>query len=96
MDWLSTVRGRAGVAFDRWLLYGTAGLAFAKVSLDSSVTVGNPPMGALTGSEDRTKMGMDCWRRGRCFYHASPMAYGRGSITTWATSPSDRHTRNRT
>ena len=50
MDWLSTVRGRVGLAFDRWLLYGTAGVAFAKVSLDTSVTVGDPPMGQLTGS----------------------------------------------
>ena len=45
MDWLSTVRGRVGVAFDQWLLYGTAGVAFAKVSLDTAVTIGDPPMG---------------------------------------------------
>lgn len=31
MDWLSTVRGRAGWAFDRVLLYGTGGAAFAPV-----------------------------------------------------------------
>jgi outer membrane immunogenic protein len=28
MNWLATVRGRLGVAFDRWLLYGTGGVAF--------------------------------------------------------------------
>ena len=30
-NWLSTVRGRAGWAFDRVLLYGTGGAAFAPV-----------------------------------------------------------------
>jgi outer membrane immunogenic protein len=30
-DWMSTVRGRAGWAFDRVLLYGTGGVAFAPV-----------------------------------------------------------------
>lgn len=29
MNWLATVRGRLGVAMDRWLLYGTAGIAFS-------------------------------------------------------------------
>jgi len=34
-DWLSTVRGRAGVTFDRVLVYGTGGVAFT--SLETSV-----------------------------------------------------------
>jgi len=29
MNWLSTVRGRLGLAMDRWLLYGTGGVAFS-------------------------------------------------------------------
>ena len=29
MNWLATVRGRLGVAMDRWLLYGTGGVAFS-------------------------------------------------------------------
>lgn len=29
MSWLATVRGRLGVAMDRWLLYGTGGVAFS-------------------------------------------------------------------
>ncbi len=29
MSWLATVRGRLGVAMDRWLLFGTAGVAFS-------------------------------------------------------------------
>jgi len=29
VDWTSTVTGRAGMAFDRWLVYGKGGVAFA-------------------------------------------------------------------
>jgi len=29
IDWTSTVTGRAGLAFDRWLVYGKGGVAFA-------------------------------------------------------------------
>lgn len=32
VDWMSTLRGRAGFAADRFLLYGTAGVAFAGVT----------------------------------------------------------------
>lgn len=32
VDWVGTLRGRAGVAFDSVLLYATAGVAFANVS----------------------------------------------------------------
>lgn len=47
-EWLATVRGRVGYAFDRTLLYGTAGAAFANVqtglnppaTFDSSVEAG--------------------------------------------------------
>ncbi len=34
-DWFSTLRGRAGYAFDRYMLYGTGGLAFGDVSLST-------------------------------------------------------------
>jgi outer membrane immunogenic protein len=93
MDWLSTVRGRAGVALDRWLLYGTAGLAFAKVSLDSSVTVGNPPMGALTGSEDTTKSGWTAGGGGavaitpHISLKAEAIYYDLGDVTVRSTHP---------
>ncbi|RKE69355.1 hemoglobin/transferrin/lactoferrin receptor protein [Pseudorhodoplanes sinuspersici] len=29
-DWMATIRGRLGYAFDRWFVYGTGGLAFLK------------------------------------------------------------------
>ena len=57
MDWISTVRGRVGLPFDHWLIYGTGGLAVADVSMNSTVTVGNPPLGQLLGSTDKTKAG---------------------------------------
>jgi outer membrane immunogenic protein len=30
VDWISTLTGRVGVAFDRWLVYGKGGVAWAK------------------------------------------------------------------
>jgi len=35
-SWLSTVRGRAGYAFDRFLVYGTGGVAFGNVRANFS------------------------------------------------------------
>jgi outer membrane immunogenic protein len=37
VSWLATVRGRVGYAFDRYLVYGTGGIAFAGVG-DTDVT----------------------------------------------------------
>jgi len=34
IDWLATLRGRAGVAFDNVLVYGTAGLAYGAGSIE--------------------------------------------------------------
>lgn len=36
-DWLASVRGRAGYAFDRLLIYGTGGVAFTKYKFDQIV-----------------------------------------------------------
>jgi outer membrane immunogenic protein len=43
-DWYGTVRGRVGYAFDRWMAYGTGGVAFTHIragyeNFDSSLTV---------------------------------------------------------
>jgi len=32
LDWMGSVRGRVGVAFSQWLVYGTGGVAFAHFS----------------------------------------------------------------
>ena len=57
LDWISTLRGRIGVPFQDLLVYGTGGFAFADVSMDSSVTVSDPPIGSLVGSTETTKVG---------------------------------------
>jgi outer membrane immunogenic protein len=37
VDWLGTARGRVGYAFDRFVAYGTGGLAWANAEYDSGV-----------------------------------------------------------
>ncbi len=37
LEWLATVRGRAGFAFDSLLVYGTAGVAFGEIESGASV-----------------------------------------------------------
>ncbi len=43
--WLATVRPRIGYAYDRALFFGTAGVAFGKVSFSNTYT-GHSPLGA--------------------------------------------------
>jgi outer membrane immunogenic protein len=95
MDWLSTVRARVGIALDRWLLYGTGGLAFGEVSLQSSVTVGQPAMGRLTGSEDATESGWTAGGGGalavtdNVSLKAEALYYDLGQISSRSTSSAD-------
>jgi len=44
LDWFSTVRGRAGIAFAHALLYVTGGLAIGEVQSDTAVTFGTFPV----------------------------------------------------
>lgn len=50
-DWLATVRGRAGYAWDRVLLYATGGGAFAPASVGGNANFagGSTTMGGFTG-----------------------------------------------
>jgi outer membrane immunogenic protein len=57
MHWISTVRGRIGLPFDHFLVYATGGLAIASLDMNTTVTVGDPPLGQLIGSTDKTKAG---------------------------------------
>lgn len=52
LDYLATVRLKAGVGLDRFLVYGTGGVAFGNVE----TTIVNTPFG-LAGSEDDTRVG---------------------------------------
>jgi outer membrane immunogenic protein len=38
LDWLMTVRGRAGFAYNNWMAYGTGGVAVTRATLQSSST----------------------------------------------------------
>src|SRR5262245_7714759 len=52
LDWYSTLRGRAGLSWDRWLGYVTAGLAVGH--LESSFEAS---LGPFAGSDSRTRYG---------------------------------------
>ena len=95
MDWLSTFRGRLGFASGRWLVYGTGGVAFAKVSLDQSVEVSAPANGRLAGSDEATKSG---WTAGggaaisltnHVSLRAEALFYDLGHIVVHASDPND-------
>jgi len=50
LDWISTLAGRAGFAFDRWLVYGKLGAAWAHGSGSAFGTMG--PLGASVSFSD--------------------------------------------
>jgi outer membrane immunogenic protein len=57
MDYLGTIRGRIGYAFDRVLVYGTGGFAYGHVSATQSIFAGNDANALIwggTGSGLRT------------------------------------------
>ena len=51
-DYIATVAGRVGYAFDRVLIYGKGGAAFTRDRLDANLV--GPVPGTATGSFDRT------------------------------------------
>jgi len=62
-DWLATVRGRAGFAWDRVLFYGTGGAAFGNlqaaqnsVPFSSSTQIGWTVGGGIEGSNTSTSI----------------------------------------
>ncbi len=59
ISWLGSVRGRAGYAFDNLLLYGTAGLGFGSVRIETVETAGGavPPSGTPVNGERKTRVG---------------------------------------
>jgi outer membrane immunogenic protein len=58
LDWLGTVRGRIGFAFDRWMIYGTGGFAIGGTSFGGSIIQPTGRAPNLFGSaSDDTKAG---------------------------------------
>jgi outer membrane immunogenic protein len=61
LDWLATGRGRVGLTpVDRWLVFGTGGVAFGQVNNQMSVFASNPGAGflaTLNGSHKSTRTG---------------------------------------
>jgi outer membrane immunogenic protein len=63
LDWFGTVRGRAGYAWNQFLLYATGGLAYGYVSDNTSVDVVPPAVGP-NGLSSSTRTG---WAAGAGF-----------------------------
>ena len=59
LKWLATARGRVGVAFDRFLVYGTGGVAFGGVEGTGDITLTIDQLGTLSAaaSDRRTHVG---------------------------------------
>jgi outer membrane immunogenic protein len=56
LDFLGTVRGRLGYAFDRLLVYGTGGLAYGEVN-DRMTNFNRVGVSGYTGSQDAMRTG---------------------------------------
>jgi len=52
VDWFGTLRGRVGYTGDRWMVYGTAGLAFGSVKSGYSIDI--PPLGNFSAADSVT------------------------------------------
>jgi outer membrane immunogenic protein len=58
-DWLATIRGRLGYAFNRWLVYATGGLAVSELKFSETVNIasaGGTP-GSFVASASSTNWG---------------------------------------
>ena len=52
--WTATVASRVGIAHDRWLAYGKAGVAYEHTDFTASAASVAPLVFAATGSSNRT------------------------------------------
>jgi outer membrane immunogenic protein len=64
IDWLATIRGRAGLAVDRTLVYLTAGVAFAGVKNAANAVCQPPGLGRRCTSDDNFSLTNDETRVG--------------------------------
>ncbi|TAL59755.1 MAG: porin family protein [Legionella sp.] len=58
-DWISTIRGRVGYAANKWWVYGTGGLALAKMNLNDQVCSGPTALtpGCASMAQDKVDWG---------------------------------------
>jgi outer membrane immunogenic protein len=54
LDWFGTLRGRVGVTFDRYLVYGTGGLAVGGISTDYAIGFNGGPTALFSSDTTRT------------------------------------------
>jgi outer membrane immunogenic protein len=59
LEWFGTVRGRAGIAFDRVLWYGTGGWAFGQAKLGEGTLISSNAGGPIAGTAFSTSNNMD-------------------------------------
>ncbi len=45
LEWFGTLRGRLGVMVDRWLVYGTGGLAYGQIKIQGAANATGVPLG---------------------------------------------------
>jgi outer membrane immunogenic protein len=64
LEWFGTVRGRAGIAFDRVLWYGTAGWAFGKATLDEGTLTSSNAAGVIASTAFNTSSNLGGWTAG--------------------------------
>jgi outer membrane immunogenic protein len=81
VDWLASVRGRIGYAWDRWLVYATGGGAWARIKVDESLF--NPTVVVFSERESRSRSG---WVAGGGFEYAFA-GYGWGVRQTAPGGP---------
>ena len=60
-DWVATLRGRLGLAMDRWMIFATGGVAVADINLDGRISqsfpVGGPNFRNWVGGTSGTEVG---------------------------------------
>jgi outer membrane immunogenic protein len=54
LPWFATLRGRAGLIFDEWAVYGTGGLAYGHIESVATTVI---PAGSVTFADSTTRMG---------------------------------------
>lgn len=64
LTWFGTVRGRAGIAFDRVLWYGTGGWAFGKSKLAEGALTSSNAGGLIASTAFNTSNSMNGWTVG--------------------------------